>query len=180
MTESVPGIWVTDPDAYRKKLSDLLGDRDPLTVLARMPDVVRDVVRANSIDVLRTRPFEGKWTPNEIIGHLVDTEWIFGYRIRLIYGEDQPTILGMDHELWVTRQKYNDREPVELAESFRNLREVNLRLWESMTPSDLARAGLHNERGAETLGTLRTMLAGHDLWHIDQIHRYVQAVMESA
>jgi hypothetical protein len=42
----------------------------------------------HSAEVLRARPFEGKWTPNEIIGHLTDSEWVYGYRLRLILSDD--------------------------------------------------------------------------------------------
>jgi hypothetical protein len=34
--------------------------------------------------MLRTRPFEGRWTPNESIVHLTDGEWVHGYHPRLI------------------------------------------------------------------------------------------------
>ncbi len=45
-----------------------------------------------------------------------------------------------------------------------------------MTPVDLERTGQHNERGSEALGTFRTMVAGLDRSHIDQINRYVRAI----
>ena len=60
-----------------------------------------EIVRTNSVTVLRTRPFEGKWTPNQIIGHLADDDWVYGYRLRLILCEDTPIILGMN-QAWRT------------------------------------------------------------------------------
>ena len=80
--------------AYRDNLFRLLSDRDPLEVLAQTAFRLAEIVRAHSVTALRTRPFEGKWTPNEIIGHLVDGEWVYGYRLRLIVSEDNPAILG--------------------------------------------------------------------------------------
>jgi hypothetical protein len=85
-------------------------------------------VRTHSATVLRTRPFEGKWTPN--------------------------------------------------VEMFRTMREFNLALWNRMSPADLKRTGQHNERGPESLGVMLRMLAGHDLSHLDQITRYIQAVRQ--
>ena len=58
---------------------------------------------------------------------------------------------------------------------FRGLRSFNLAVWKQMTPSDFERVGKHNERGDESLGTMIRMLAGHDLSHIDQINRYLEA-----
>ncbi|UCE61131.1 MAG: DinB family protein [Phycisphaerales bacterium] len=169
------GLEFTNPDAYREKMDRLLGNREPISVISETPDVLDDIVGRHSPRDMRRRPFPGKWTPNEIIGHLADAEWVYGYRIRLVLCEDQPTILGMDQDLWVSGQRYNDREPADLLEMFRGLRSFNLPLWRQMAPSDFERAGKHNERGDESLGAMIRMLAGHDLSHIDQISRYLEA-----
>lgn len=162
--------------AYQQKLMGLLGNRDPIEVLSKTADVLAEFVEKNPREIMRTRPYDGKWTPNEIIGHLSDSEWVYGFRIRLILCEEQPVILGMDQDLWVAGQKHNDRQPKDLAAVFRNLRAANLALWKAMTPADLKRFGRHNERGEESLGLMLKMNAGHDLSHIDQIERFLKAI----
>ena len=162
-----------DPKAYRKKMDNLIGSRDPVEILSQTADILRQVVDTHTAEEMRSRPFEGKWTPNEIIGHLLDAEWVYGFRMRLVLCEASPTILGMDQELWVTGQQHNEREPTELLDAFHNLRVCNLTLWKQMTPADLQRTGQHNERGPESFGTMLRMCAGHDLSHIDHIHRYL-------
>jgi hypothetical protein len=47
-----------------------------------------------------------------------------------------------------------------------------------MSPADLQRTGQHNERGPESLGVIFRMMAGHDLSHLDQVGRYIQAVRQ--
>jgi DinB superfamily len=113
-----------------------------------------DIVGKHAAPLLRTRPFEGKWTPNEIIGHLTDSEWVYGYRLRLILSEDNPTILGTNQESWVAGLWHNEREPAELVEIFRVLRQFNLTVWQRTSPTDLERPGQHNELGHT--GTIRT------------------------
>ena len=76
MTTAQAGLGMSDPEAYREKMFKLLGDRDPLAVLAQTASALADVVRNHSAMVLRARPFEGKWTPNEVIGHLADSGMI--------------------------------------------------------------------------------------------------------
>jgi hypothetical protein len=49
-----------------------------LEVSAQTAYTLADIVGKHSATVLRTWPFEGKWTPNEIIGHLTDSEWVYG------------------------------------------------------------------------------------------------------
>ena len=178
MTTAQAGLSVSDPQAYRENLFKLLGDQNPLEVLARTASALADIVGKHSATVLCTRPFEGKWTPNEVIGHLADGEWVCGYRLRLILCEDSPAILGMNQVLWVARQQHNEREPSELVEMFRTLRQLNLVLLKRMSPADLKRTGQHNERGPESLAVMLRMLAGHDLSHLDQITRYIQAVRQ--
>jgi hypothetical protein len=169
-------IWVSDPKAYQEKLRNLLGGRDPIEVLSKTADALADIVQRDPAEKMRARPFEGKWTPNEILGHLTDTEWVYGFRIRLVLSEEEPAILGMDQEKWVTAQRHNERAPQELLAMFRSLRGANLVLWKSMSAADLKRVGRHNERGPEPLGLMLTMHAGHDLSHIDQMTRYLRAL----
>jgi len=175
MTQSQPGLWVTDPAAYRTKMDDLLGDREPLDVLSETPDTLSRIVAGQPVEKMRARPFPGKWTPNEILGHLTDAEWVFGFRMRLILCEPEPTIIGMDQDLWVSQLRHNDTDPSDLVAMFSGLRGYNLPLWRRMTPADLERTGRHNERGVERLRTMLRMAAGHDLSHIDQIRRYLEA-----
>lgn len=176
MTTAQTKPIVSGPEAYREKLFNLLGDRKPLEVLAQTADTLIHIVEMHSAAVLRARPFERKWMPNEVIGHLSDGEWIYGYRLRLILCEDNPTILGTNQDSWVASLRHNEREPSELVEIFRTLWQLNLAAWRRTSPPDLEHSGQHNERGPESLGVMLRLLAGHDLSHLDQITRYVQAV----
>lgn len=162
--------------AYQDKLRGLLGERQPLEVLARTPDALRSLVSNRPASVMRTRPFAGKWTPNEILGHLVDAEMLFAYRSRTMLCDDRPKLQPMDQERWVEFQKHNEREPRELLDAHAALRAMNLSLWRRLDASELARVGVHAERGEESLSLLITMAAGHDLSHIDQITRYLAAI----
>lgn len=167
---------ISKTSAYQQKLMGLLGNREPFDVLGSTADVLGKIVAENSSKIMRTRPYAGKWTPNEIIGHLADADWVLGFRSRMILCEDNPVLTPMDQDLWVAGQKYNEREPRENLETFQSLRRANLALWKRLTPAELARTGQHAERGPESLGLLVRMYAGHDLSHIDQITRYLAAI----
>ena len=169
------GIHISNPQAYRERLFALVGEQEPLEVMAESADKMDEIVRKYPAAVLRRRPFAEKWTPNEVLGHLTDSEWTYGFRLRLILCEENPTILGMDQNLWVTGQRHNEREPAAHAEMFRRLREYNLSVWRRATPEDMKRTGMHNERGPESFGLMLRMLAGHDLSHLVQCRRYAEA-----
>ncbi|UCE59480.1 MAG: DinB family protein [Phycisphaerales bacterium] len=169
-------LYASDPHAYLAKITALVGQRDRLEVLSETADVLAEIAGRHSVEQMRSRPFEGKWTPNEVVGHLGDTEWVFGYRIRSILCEENPKLRAMNQELWVTGQRHNNRDPDDLIETFGHLRRVNLSLWRRISPADLRRVGTHNERGAQSLDKILLMQAGHDLSHLDQLTRYLVAV----
>jgi hypothetical protein len=170
-----PGLELSTPGNYREKLFSLLAGRDPIEVLGQTASTWPTLWPHIRRKVLRGRLIPGKWTPNEIIGHLTDSEWVYGYRFRLILCEDDPAILGFRQDAWVASQRHNEREPSELVEIFRTLRLLNLSVWRPMSPEDLQRSGQHNERGAESLAVMLRLLAGHDLSHLHQISRSLQA-----
>src|ERR1700733_2182098 len=175
MTPAQPGLEVSAPWTYREKLFNLLAGRDPIEVLGETASTLADIVAGNPAGTLGGRAIQGKWTANEIIGHLADCEWVYGYRLRLILCENQPVILGFRQDAWVTSLRHNERDPSEMVEIFRTLRVLNLSVWRAMSPEELQRSGQHNERGAESLAAMVRLLAGHDLSHLHQISRYIQA-----
>jgi hypothetical protein len=176
VTPAQPGLEVSAPWIYREKLFDLLAGRDPFDVLGQTASTLADIVAGHPAEVLRGRAIQGQWTPNEIIGHLTDIEWVYGYRLRLTLSEDEPAILGFNQDAWVASLRHNEREPSELVEMFRTLRALNLSVWRRTSPEDFERSGQHNERGAESLAVMLRLLAGHDLSHLHQISRYIQAL----
>lgn len=178
MTIAQSGRSISDPNAYRGNLFTRLGDRNPLHVIEQTASTLADVVRTHSPAVLRARPFADKWTPNEIIGHLVDGEWVSGYRLRLTLCEDAPAILGMNQDRWVAGLQHNECDASALVDAFRAMRELNLAVWRRLSPAELERTGRHNERGPESLAVMLRMLAGHDLSHLEQLARYVQAAQQ--
>ena len=178
MTTPQAELSSSTADAYREKMFKLLGDQHPLEVMAQTASKLNDIVQRNTETVLRMRPFAGKWTPNEVIGHLTDTEWVYGYRFRLILSEENPTILGTQQDSWVSALRYNEYDARDLVKIFGTLRDLNLAAWKRTSANDLKRTGQHNERGPESLDTMLRLLAGHDLNHLGQINRYILAIHE--
>jgi hypothetical protein len=83
---------------------------------------------------------------------------------------------GYDQDAWAERLHSVDAPPGESLEEFEIVRRGNLRLLEAATPADLERAGVHIERGEESVGHMVRLYAGHDLLHLRQIERIRGAV----
>ena len=153
----------------------LLGDRDPIAVLRATPAALGEIVAGRGDGVLRTRPAPDKWMPVEILGHLVDHEIITASRIRLLRFDDTPPIVAYDQEAWVRGQAYAEADAGVLVERFGALRAHNLAQYEATGPDELERTGVHGRVGVVTLGWVLRVHAGHDLAHLDQIRRYLDA-----
>jgi len=148
-----------------------LEGRDPLTVAAATPAKIVAMIRGLSPRQLTKRPAPGKWSVQEIISHLADTEMVMCCRARWIAFEEKPTLVPFDQEKWAAGRA-REKEPLaETLERFRLLRKSQVRLFRAASRKDFGRAGFHPERGVVTLREQLETLAGHDLNHLGQIQR---------
>jgi len=163
---------------YTSAILGLLGRRDPRDVLRATHDALRQAVAGLSEVELSVPEAPGKWSIRQVVRHLADAEIVWGWRLRLGLSQDRPTITGFDQDAWAERLHY-DAAPVEeaLAE-FAALRRTHLKLVSTASEADLARFGVHAERGEESVAHMMKMYAGHDLLHLAQIDR-IRAVARS-
>jgi hypothetical protein len=162
--------------AYTAAILDLLGARDPMSVLRDTPAALRRAVDGMTAADLRRPEREGKWSVAQVLRHLADADLVWGWRLRLILAQDRPTLTGFDQDAWAERLHYDEADPAESLQTFDVLRRDNLRVVERAAPEDLKRVGVHAERGDESLEHLRRLYAGHDLLHLRQIARIRQAI----
>jgi hypothetical protein len=164
--------------AYVSAILGLLEGHEPLTVLREMPSRLSRTLDALGPDAVRVPEAPGKWSINEVLQHLADSEVVFSWRIRLVLAHDRPTITGYDQDRWADRLRYAEGNPREALERFTVLRRANLNVLERASPEDLQRVGVHAERGEETLAHIIRLYAGHDLLHERQIERIRGAIAQ--
>lgn len=161
---------------YVRALLDLLGDRDPLAVVAATPAALERATAGADEALLRKPEREGKWSVAEVLAHLADSELVWGYRLRRVLAEERPKIIGYDQDLWADRLRYREARLADSLATFSALRATNLRLVRAATPADLQRVGVHTERGEESVAHMLKLYAAHDLVHLRQIERIKKAV----
>jgi hypothetical protein len=160
---------------YVRALLDLLGGKDPLEIAAKQLSWLERRTAGLDDAALRRAEAPGKWSAIEVIQHLADTEVVYAWRTRQILTVNRPEIQGYDQDAWARTLGYAAM-PLDVAlEQLRGVRAANLRLWRSLTPAELAREGLHSERGPESLDLLIRMMGAHDLVHRRQIDRVLAA-----
>jgi hypothetical protein len=158
-------------DAYSAALLELLGERDPLDVLRETPAALRQELDRFSAAQLGMREAPGKWSARMVIAHLADSELVGAFRLRMILAHDRPTLAPYDQDVWAERLGYEETDIDERLERFSVLRRSNLEYWGNPSAADLARVGLHAERGEESVERMRRLYAGHDLAHRRQLAR---------
>ena len=154
---------------YVERIKGKLAGQDPLKVQATTAKKLANLVRGKSPLRLRKRPAPDKWSAAEIIAHLADVEIVQSWRMRSILGAPGTAIQAFDQDAWVIAGHYGKRDPRKSLEQFRVLREHNLALLKSLTPEQWKHHGIHSERGEESIQRIVTMVAGHDLNHLEQV-----------
>jgi hypothetical protein len=166
---------VGDPSGYQRHLLGLLGEDDPAVVQAATPVAWRSLVEEAG-DRLRTRPEPREWSVLECLAHAADCEVVYAGRYRWIVAHDEPPLIGYDQDLWVDRLHDERDDPDELLSVLETIRAANLAFWSRRSPEDLARVGIHGERGPESLDLSFRLIAGHDRFHLAQARRALDAV----
>ena len=154
---------------YIARMKSYLGGRDPVKMMAGHPARLERAVRGLSKAQLLRRPKPGKWSIQEIVAHLADTELVYGWRLRMILAQPGLPIQPTDQDLWAQRLGYQRQPTAKLLEQLRMLRESNLWLLKSVPRSWWGRYGVHLQRGRESVTRTLEMWAGHDVNHMNQI-----------
>jgi nuclear transport factor 2 (NTF2) superfamily protein len=170
MSESVSVIQIPDaaaePAAYVQALLEVLGDRDPLEVLQTTSHAVDTMISQSDEAILSAKSDSRSWSFHDVLGHLLDVDIVYGFRLRLALSADNPTYPGYDEKGFSRLAKL---DVPRLSVAFRWLRTANLELIRSLTPQQLDRRGVHSEQGGEDVRLMVRKLAGHDLAHLEQM-----------
>jgi hypothetical protein len=158
--------------AYLAKTDRLWGGRDPMKLMRGHAARLRRAVAGLRPAQMRLRPAKGKWSIQEIVGHLMDTEVVYAYRWHMAFSQSGSPIQGYDQERWVREENYRHRKwsvPV-LVGHIAALRRATLYYLDHLPRgTERKRYGMHTERGRETVRRTKELIAGHDLNHLEQI-----------
>lgn len=111
----------------------------------------------------------GKWTLKEILGHLVDDERIFCYRLLCVARGEPGALPGFDQEVYVASAGFEERTLESLLHEYAAIRAATVATLEFLSPEALTRRGTVNGYSASPRG-LAFHVAGHELHH----HRIIE------
>jgi uncharacterized damage-inducible protein DinB len=160
--------------AYAQSDIDAVGGNDAVIVLEELArETHQSLTGMRDEQVCGVRYAPDKWTLKEVLGHVVDDERIFAYRLFcLARGETLP-LPGFDEKLYAAHAKAEERRWKDLLEEYRVVRAATLALLRSLPAEAWLRAGDVNGYRATPRG-LAFHIAGHEVRHLRMIReRYL-------
>lgn len=152
-------------DPYYEHYVSLVPEDDIKSVLSVQPRDLEALI-ASVPETKGTYAYaDGKWTIKQMLGHLIDGERMFAYRIFRISRGDETPIEGFDQDPYIEHANSNDRPFTDLLKEFALLREANMIFFNNLRDDAWTRVGTANERQI-SVRALAWIMAGHIRHHI--------------
>lgn len=151
---------------YAANYLAMVGDEDVVAALRNQIEETLTVV--GSVDPERARTFryaEGKWTLNEVLGHMADTERIFTYRALRIGRGDRTPLPGFEQDDFVANGPFGECPLAQLMEEFRTVRRATLSLFAAFPPEAWLWLGTTSGYPTSARG-LACVTLGHERYHL--------------
>ncbi|GGD22934.1 DinB family protein [Hyunsoonleella pacifica] len=107
-----------------------------------------------------------KWTPKELLQHVIDTERIFCYRVLAISRSEPKNIMGFDENQYAKNSRANSRTIDSLLNEFRLVRQATIALFESLDASTLHLTGICSNIKISS-GAYGFIMIGHTIHHLN-------------
>ncbi len=149
---------------YYKQYVDLVADNPLLDALEKGFVETLNFFQALPAEKHLYKYEPGKWTPKDILLHLIDTERVFVYRALYFARHESSSIEGFDENTFGKYGGANDRSLTNLLDEYRSVREATLSLFRSFNSATLKRGGkaFGNQL---TVGAIGFIISGHEIHH---------------
>ena len=130
-------------------------------------------------DELLARPGPGKWSIQELVIHLVDSDAIAIDRMKLVITEDNPTFLRADEQTYVDNLHCEAQDIEDAITLFELSRRQFSRVLRQLADSQFERFGTHNgELGRITLAELVENYSKHLDHHLQRLEQIRRKIIE--
>jgi uncharacterized damage-inducible protein DinB len=138
-------------------------ESDGLAALERQQPLIA-ALGTLPLDKASYRYAEGKWAVRDVIGHIIDAERIFSYRLLRIARGDQTPLPGFDENTYAEISNAGRRDMSELANELAAVRRSSIALVRSLEDAVLANRG--TVRAGELTARAQVfIIAGHFAHH---------------
>jgi hypothetical protein len=156
----------TEYDPYYEHYVSLVAERDIIDTLSSQPTRLQDRFTAMAEERGAFRYADGKWSVKEVLGHLIDAERMFAYRLFRISRGDETPIEGFEQDGYIENAHSNERSFADLLEEFSLLRRANMLFFNNLDDEAWARVGTANNAKV-SVRALAYIMAGHVEHHLN-------------
>jgi hypothetical protein len=128
--------------------------------------VPAEAIRGLTTQELNAFPVPGTWSIQQVVLHLMDSDLIASDRMKRVIAEEAPSLLGYDETAFSKHLFYETLDPQLACEIFRLNRQMTGAILRKLPDATFARAGMHSERGRETLEELVKIYVDHVPHHL--------------
>ena len=160
-------------DPYYEQYVSLAGTGDIVATLSAQPSAIERLVSGLPEEKGSFAYAEGKWSIKELLGHLIDGERMFAYRLLRISRGDETPIEGFEQDVYIENAHSNQRSFAELLEEFSLVRRTTLILVGDLDEAAAMRVGTANDVKI-TSRAIVYIMAGHIEHHLQVLkERYL-------
>lgn len=163
----------SEHNSYYRQYIDLVEDIPLLSALKLSKSRTQSFFQNIPKQKLEYRYAENKWTPKDILQHIIDTERVFGYRA-LYFSRDQSADLrGFDENQFAANTHANTRTIDDLLNEYLVVRNATLSLFNSFDDNQLKSIGMANN-SKMSVRAAGFIICGHEMHHCNIINeRYL-------
>ncbi len=160
---------------YYENYIKLVGDGDIIGILESQIKQTVSMLRGIPDSRGTYRYAEGKWSINEVLGHLIDAERLFSARALRFARADKTPLPGFEQDDYVREADFDKYPLSELVSELESVRRGTCFLYRHMSDDATARRGTANNAEV-SVRALAYITAGHEIHHRGVIEeKYKQA-----
>jgi len=153
---------------------ELVPESDIIAALCTQADETAAFLAGIPCEMHGHRYAEGKWTIREVVGHLSDTERIFGFRLLCFARCDRNRVWRADENLYAANGQFDRLPLAELAEELAAARRSNIELLKHLPDAAWDRCGNVSDVPISVRAVAYLMLA-HERHHLEILRsRYLK------
>jgi hypothetical protein len=174
----IPKPEAGEHDAYFSTYIDRVGEGD---LMGKLKDQRRELTEVFA-DLSETegdfRYGPDKWSIKEVLGHLIDTERVFGFRALWFARGGSADLPGFDQDEFVHQAGFDRRSVGSLVSEFIHLRQSTVDLMASFREAEWGRSGVSNEVSL-SVRAIGYILVGHVVHHLGILQeRYLEPLRQ--
>ena len=160
---------------YYSRYIQLVPDGRIVETLAAQIEDTLAVLTSLTPDQALHRYAPDKWTVQQVVGHVTDSERVFAYRALAFARGETNELPGFDENAYAAASPAGSVPLADVLDDFVGVRRATLSLLRNLSPEALSRRGVANGN-AISVRALAWVIAGHERHHLSVLRqRYLKA-----